>query len=673
MIGLGQALALLAVAALLLVPTTAAADPPWDSTQAISGLGAASEPALAVNDAGTATAVWSQSGLGDTWNVYAARREFAGAWDDRMLLGTVDGGALGPGVDVATDANGNAVAVWTRPEGSGGVVLAAIFNDAIGRWSEGEVISGDDDEASGPRVVMTADSSVVAAWSGRPAGSSVGTTRAAAAVRPAVSAAWGPPEAVATAPAFLADLLVSQDGQQVATVSTLRSGNANGSFETSVRLTGGSWSAPESLTIPGAGVPSLAFGPDGALVAVAARFDETARFIELAYADRPARGSWSAPRRLEAGDAVHASDLQLVVDDAGVATLLWRRTQARSGGEGTFAAASVSRRPAEGEWGRASDLSPADRTIFSPRLDQGPSGATVAVWQHDRPAGADGLNGLYASLRPTAGTGWGAPERIVATRDQVPAIGVAVDASGRALVAWRGSQDGGQVVRSAARDAGIPGRLRLTRRQLLINQRISQAALRRIAAIEGVLNGGIAGERVRRGALLAKEFSAQTGAAGVHDGLFSTPVRTPIEVAAPDRSSSAVSLTRSQLLINQRVSQAAVRRVRALETRLASGVTSGDITDGAIGAGQLASGITISDPQPTPGPLTPTRSVVRPGSGGSASSVRLSAGQLVINQRISRGAVRRVNALLASLELGLTGDQIQDSSLRVEDLAAELR
>jgi hypothetical protein len=128
---------------------------------------------------------------------------------------------------------------------------------------------------------------------------------------------------------------------------------------------------------------------------------------------------------------------------------------------------------------------------------------------------------------------------------------------------------------------GSGGNVHLTAGQLLINQRISQAALRRVAVLEAVA----AGE--------------------------STPTDSQTDTAA------RVKLSVAQLRINQRISQAAVRRVNALAARL----------DGR--------------PVAMPQAANPAR-------------FTLSVAQLRINQRISQAAVRRVNDL--AVRLGVAFD-----------------
>ena len=122
-----------------------------------------------------------------------------------------------------------------------------------------------------------------------------------------------------------------------------------------------------------------------------------------------------------------------------------------------------------------------------------------------------------------------------------------------------------------------PAKARLTVAQLRINQRMSQAALRRARALEAVLDG------------------------------------RPAPPEAPAGKTSAVALTVRQLRINQRIAQAALRWVIRLEARV----------DGR------------------PAPRSTKASKPRP--------ITLSLDQLLINQRIAQAALRRVNALAARM------------------------
>jgi len=107
--------------------------------------------------------------------------------------------------------------------------------------------------------------------------------------------------------------------------------------------------------------------------------------------------------------------------------------------------------------------------------------------------------------------------------------------------------------------------------------------------------------------------SPEGGATGAAGGNQALSGRSDPE-AGPRRRARAVALTPRQLLINQRIAQAAIRRVAALEARLAG--------------------------RPAP------RAAARP----RRARVALSLAQLRINHRIALTALRRVTALAARIE-----------------------
>jgi hypothetical protein len=128
-------------------------------------------------------------------------------------------------------------------------------------------------------------------------------------------------------------------------------------------------------------------------------------------------------------------------------------------------------------------------------------------------------------------------------------------------------------------------------------------------------------------------------------------------------SSDPIRLTREQLLINQRIGQAAIRRIAAVEQRLAEGIQDRDVCGGTISAQSLVPTLTptygaeIALPTADPQPIT-----TAPPS-GDPGRVRLTAQQLLINQRIYQVALLRGRALAARLSGRLTGGDVVNSSL----------
>jgi hypothetical protein len=225
-----------------------------------------------------------------------------------------------------------------------------------------------------------------------------------------------------------------------------------------------------------------------------------------------------------------------------------------------------------------------------------------------------------------------------------------------------------------ARESGVePGVVRLDASQLLISQRIAQAAVRRANAVDAWLDAGIVAGDLCGNAFGPAEFAGVSWVGGASNPpVAPTPRRIVVAPAdEPDGEARDVTLSAAQLLINQRISQAAVRRVDALIDRIDAGLTGGDLADGAMAAGALWTGLKARSSTPAT-PVARSKTVIgrREGGGGK---VRVSVAQLRINQRISQAAVRRVNALIARLQRGLTGAEFKDGSLTAADLGPGAR
>jgi len=221
---------------------------------------------------------------------------------------------------------------------------------------------------------------------------------------------------------------------------------------------------------------------------------------------------------------------------------------------------------------------------------------------------------------------------------------------------------------------GDPSKITLSTDQLIINQRIDQAAIRRANGVQSWLDAGVESRDICQAALGTQELP--TSAAGGWTGVpatYAPPDPRPVQIPAPTPGDpSKVTLTVNQLLINQRISQAAIRRLNALKARLDAGLTGGDIDDGAVGRAQLLAGTTVVyAPLPT---VPPAASVtdIAPASPGDPSKVTLTVNQLLINQRISQAAVKRANELIHRLGEGIGPEEIRNGGLTAADLAPGL-
>ncbi len=216
---------------------------------------------------------------------------------------------------------------------------------------------------------------------------------------------------------------------------------------------------------------------------------------------------------------------------------------------------------------------------------------------------------------------------------------------------------------------GNAAKVALTRNQLLINQRISQAAIRRVNAVQQWLDAGVVGTDICGGALAAEDLGGMTLSTEPAGPLPKPPTPRALDVKGVGGGNPGkVKLSRDQLLINQRISQEAVRRSNALRKRLETGLTGGDVKDGTIVANNLRQGLRIMK-APAVTPAAASTTVLAPKAAGNPAGIRLSAGQLLINQRISQAAVRRSNGLMAHLRTGLNGSDFRVNTITGVDLA----
>jgi hypothetical protein len=121
----------------------------------------ANSPQVVVDPQGDATAVWESSSSSSPLTVRAARRAAGGDW--------VADGDLSPGFSpqVAVDAHGNATAVWTSPGLPSGTLVRSSSRTATGPWSAPLDLASSstaDDSVGYPGVAVDQQGNVTAIW-----------------------------------------------------------------------------------------------------------------------------------------------------------------------------------------------------------------------------------------------------------------------------------------------------------------------------------------------------------------------------------------------------------------------------------------------------------------------------------------------------------------------------
>ncbi|HET6690290.1 MAG TPA: hypothetical protein VFG74_05445 [Miltoncostaeaceae bacterium] len=135
--------------------------------------------------------------------------------------------------------------------------------------------------------------------------------------------------------------------------------------------------------------------------------------------------------------------------------------------------------------------------------------------------------------------------------------------------------------------SGSGGTVALTQEQLLINQRISQAAVLRSNAVRDRLDAGLTASQIGAGAISTPNLlrGLTFGALGAN------APGTPITVPTASGGGGKVTLTAQQILINQRISQAAVRRSNLNIARLQAGLTQDQVAPAGIASQNVTPGV----------------------------------------------------------------------------------
>jgi hypothetical protein len=365
----------------------------WSRRSATGGLIAAAAAALAAAPAAEGAAPWLSA------------------------QGISAAGQQATDLQVAVNPEGSAVAVWDQRAGTGFVVQAAI-RPFGGTWGPPQPISGTLGGGPGlPDVAIDNEGNAVAAWNvaaPTPAGTAV-----QAAALPAATGAWRPAVTLADE-ASGAQVALDGTGTAVAAWTS----QSAGTVEARVRAAGGAvWSDAERIAPAGAGNVALAANAGGTFAAAWSAGTTVGTTV------RPPSAGWGPPQTVPGGVAPQPP-LRVALDPQGNAYLL--ESAAPSYGQSLLQAAF---RPAAGPWGAFQRISSTGAgPVGDVQLAVSGQGEALAAW--DQPPGASGARRALISRRPPGGTAWGAAQVLSPSGGDLTVAGLALNASGAAVVAW---------------------------------------------------------------------------------------------------------------------------------------------------------------------------------------------------------------------------------------------
>ena len=137
-------------------------DAGWGTAQALQMSGTQEQPQVAMNDSGTALAVWQEMDEASVKSVVSSRYTTATGWESPVTIGQAEDLLTVPAVGI--DKAGSGIASWLDrpPEGSIDLV-ASRFTDGVG-WSATEAVESLDGAASAFAIALNAAGNGLATW-----------------------------------------------------------------------------------------------------------------------------------------------------------------------------------------------------------------------------------------------------------------------------------------------------------------------------------------------------------------------------------------------------------------------------------------------------------------------------------------------------------------------------
>ena len=301
--------------------TITAATPGWGTAELLEtdNAGSTYDPQIAIDANGNAIAVWNQSD-GTQYNIWANRYTAGSGWGTAELIETLNGGYDAWDPQVAFDSNGNAIVVWAQRANaatSGRSIWANRYIAGSG-WGTAELIETDSGGASDPQIASDGNGNAIAVWT-----QSDGTYARMWVNRYTAGSGWGTPELIGTGNdghARFPELAVDNSGNAIA-VWTQSDGTRENAYANRYTV-GSGWGTAELIGFDNVYdvyyYPQVAFDGSGNAIAVWPQSDSTGMSI---HANRYTVASgWGIAETIKAGNAQNP---HIAVDSEGNAFASW--------------------------------------------------------------------------------------------------------------------------------------------------------------------------------------------------------------------------------------------------------------------------------------------------------------------------------------------------------------
>jgi len=344
-------------------------------------------PQVAINASGEALAVWPQL-VNGVYEIQESRYTDSGGWAAPMRIDTAT--TTAGHSKVVYDSSGNALAAWQQIDGTSYHIYYSWLATGATTWSAPVRLDTTVGAAGSVQLAGDAHGNIVALWTQTESARANAIYHVWSSVYSSNTGAWSPPTIVGNDPALHA-IFPSVVCNAAGTAEALWV-LFDGSIWSNQYGPNAGWGTA-SLVEPGGNgnqQPQMAIDPSGNVLAIWQRSDPTTPTSHMRYATMPAGRSWSTSALISATDAdafENTEGSQIAFNDRAEAVAIWSRFV-----DGHINARSAVYTPGTG-WSAPVDAgNTAD--VDEPALAVAPNGIAVAAWQQF----SAGMSNLWASF-----------------------------------------------------------------------------------------------------------------------------------------------------------------------------------------------------------------------------------------------------------------------------------
>jgi hypothetical protein len=279
-------------------------------------VGSAHGPKIAMDAAGNAVAVWAQYD-GTQFDIWESRYSIDSGWSPATL---VERNGVIP--DLAIDASGNVLVVWARSDGAHSTIWGNRYVPGSG-WRTASIVGGAGNAAGFSDLAMDASGNAIAVWTQFNSADVYSNTWAN---HYSVDAGWGTATVIGSGTSVVvehASVAIDPFGNAVAVWQQMGGASVSNNIWSNRYVAGSGWSTATSIQTGSgpASTPEVAVDMNGNALAVW-RQPDLARVSIWANRYVAGRG-WGAGTLIESDSSGDASAPELVLHAGGNALVVW--------------------------------------------------------------------------------------------------------------------------------------------------------------------------------------------------------------------------------------------------------------------------------------------------------------------------------------------------------------